>query len=97
MSTLTSYSFEEVKNHPVVQKMTSKFVSIQRDDVARAFYRTWIRHYNAWESIERKEQHSIDNISRIAWDNKQKLFKVYYKKTKHFSPVWYHYTSGEWY
>lgn len=93
-----AYSFEEVASSPPVQKMLSKFVFIQRDDVARAFYRVWVKHYNVWDSIERKEQHSVDNISRITWDNKQKLFKVYYRKTKHFSSVRYRYTlSGEWY
>lgn len=91
-------TFEEVASHPKVQKMVNKFVSIQRDDVAKAFYRTWSRHYNAWGCQERQEQHSLENISRLSWDRNEKCFKVYYKKTKHFAPVWYHYTlSGQWY
>lgn len=92
------FTFEEVCEHPIVQQLLKKFAIHLRDDVAKAFYRVWNRHYNAWESVERKQQHSLDNISKIVWDANQKCFKVYYKTTKHFSSVWYHYTlSGEWY
>lgn len=92
------WTFEEVKNHPVVAKMVKRFVSVQQDDIAKAFYRVWTKHYNVWESPERRDQHSLDNISKILWDNNEKCFKVYYKKTKKFSSTWYHYTlSGEWY
>lgn len=91
-------TFEEVANHHKVKQMVNKFVPIQRDDVAKAFYRVWSKHYNCWESAERKEQHSLDNISRLSWDRNEKCFRVYYKKTKHFEKTWYHYTlSGNWY
>lgn len=91
-------TYEEVANHHKVKSMVNKFVPIQRDVVAKAFYRVWSKHYNCWESVERKRQHSLSNISRVNWDRNEKCFKVYYKKTKEFSSVWYHYTlSGEWY
>jgi hypothetical protein len=94
------FTFEEVSNHPIVQKMINKFFvsDLHKEIAVKAFYRVWIRHYNAWDSSERKEQHSLDNISKIVWDKNEKCFKVYYKKTKNFSAEWYHYTlKGDWY
>lgn len=92
------FTFEEVKEHPIVQNMINKYIPKHREEMALSFYRVWTKHYNAWESFERKEQHSLDNIEKLVWDGMEKCFKVYYKKTKHFSAEWYHYTlSGEWY
>lgn len=100
MSTLSTnqLTFEEVFNHPKVQQLVKKYISKHREPMAREFYKVWKRHYNSWESIERKEQHSLDNIKKIVWDGTEKCFKVYYKKTEHYSEVWYHYClDGTWY
>lgn len=66
--------------------------------VKQYFFKTYIKHYNCWESDERKQQHSLKNIKKVEWNREDKCFHVHYKKTKHFNEVWYHYTlRGDWY
>lgn len=56
------------------------------------------KHVSCWDSPERIRQHALSNIQKVKWDRNDKCFNVYYKKTKHFSAEWYHYTlSGQWY
>ncbi|MEC1725886.1 hypothetical protein P9E34_14300 [Schinkia azotoformans] len=98
MSTLTTFTFEEVTEHPQVKKMVSKFRQQDQDKVKDYFYKVYIKHFNAWESDERKQQHSLKNIKKVEWNREENCFNVYYKKTKHFRETWYHYTlSGKWY
>lgn len=56
------------------------------------------KHFNGWESENRKDQHSLDNIEKVEYLSTEDLFYVYYKKTKHFSKEWYHYDTnrGVW-
>lgn len=92
------WTYEEVIEVPVVKAIMSKFRADQQDKIARYFYNVHSRHYNAWESAERKQQHSLNNIRKITWNGEEQCFHVFYKKTKDFSPTWYHYTlSGDWY
>lgn len=92
------WTFEEVVEHPAVKKMVSTFRSQYQEKAARAFYDIHRKHYNAWESEERKEQHSLNNIKKIEWNNQEQCFHVFYKATKRFSATWYHYTlDGKWY
>ena len=55
-------------------------------------------HFNGWESEERREQHSLENIEKVEYHAVEDLFYVYYKKTKRFSKEWYHYDTnrGVW-
>ncbi|MEC1772804.1 hypothetical protein [Schinkia azotoformans] len=93
-----AYSFEEVTNHPQVKKMVSRFKQDQQDKVKDYFYKVYIKHFNAWESDERKQQHSFKNIKKVEWNREDQCFHVFYKKTKHFRETWYHYTlDGKWY
>lgn len=92
------WTFEEALNLPVVMKLVSKFRDEQKDKVARLFYDIQLKHFNAWESYERKEQHSLNNIKKIEWNNQEQCFHVFYKATKRFASTWYHYLlNGTWY
>ncbi|MEC1726950.1 hypothetical protein P9E34_19770 [Schinkia azotoformans] len=92
-----AYSFEEVINNPVVKKCINKFKVDHREKAGEYFYKTFIRHFNAWDSEERQEQHSLYNIKKVEWNRKENCFHVHYKKTKYFGETWYHYTNGRWY
>ncbi|ADU31003.1 hypothetical protein [Evansella cellulosilytica] len=62
---------------------------------AKRFLGVQYKHYLAWESEVRKEQHSLDNIHSVKWVNEEKCFHVHYKKTKHFNKEWYHYDPAD--
>lgn len=60
-----------------------------------AFIKLQETHNNAWESNERKDQHSLKNIEKVEYNSSEGLFYVYYKETEHFGEVWYHYDTEE--
>lgn len=68
------------------------------DILHNRFKRLHDKHLNAWESTERREQHSLDNIERVKYNSDEDLFYVYYKETEHFKKTWYHYDTnrGVW-
>lgn len=68
------------------------------DELYSKFKKLHDKHLQAWESEERKEQHSLDNIKNVKYNPSDNLFYVYYKKTKHFEKEWYHYDTnrGVW-
>lgn len=92
------WDFEEFITYPVIEKIVNKFVESQRDRIREVLFKTLKKHYFAWESEERREQHSLNNINKITWDKKEKAFQVYFNSTKNYPSVWYYYNlKGEWY
>lgn len=53
------------------------------------------KHYHAWTSKNRQNQHSMNNIEKVTYDPVDDLFCAYYKQTKHFNEEWYHYDTNK--
>jgi len=76
---------EEVLSHLTDEQLV-KFLSVYN------------RHQNAFGSEERLEQVNLKNIEKVEWVEKEKVFHVFYKETKHFRKEWWHYNPAkcEW-
>lgn len=61
------------------------------DDLLKRFMEIQEKHFNAWSSEERKEQHSLENIEKVKYNPSEDIFYVYYKETDRFRKEWYHY------
>lgn len=94
-------TFEKFLSEPVVQEFLTTIHfrnDSEKEYILKKLYNTQKRHHLSWESEEKRNQHSLDNIEKIRWDVNNKCFKVYYKKTKDSSSTWYHYDlNGNWY
>lgn len=96
------YTSKVDDNQPWVMTRDQKRLPLEKnnqfglsDELYNRFKKLQEKHFNAWESNNRREQHSIDNIERVKYNPSEDLFYVYYKETEHFDKVWYHYDTHE--
>ncbi|MBY0224118.1 hypothetical protein [Sporosarcina aquimarina] len=62
------------------------------DVLQELFHRVHAKHLKMMGTDERAK-HSIENVTRVLWDEEEQCLKVYYKEGD-----WWHYTaSGEFY
>lgn len=78
--------------------MSKKDTFFLTEKLYNRFIKLHQKHLNAWETEERIQQHSLENIEKITYNSVEDIFYVYYKKTDHYSETWYHYDTnrGVW-